>query len=80
MKDEIKISNQWSELTYAAKHLGVKEWQILKAKFDLKTNDRQKIYSYFTKPPKSNKTIINELIKEIASYSSFSWNMFKFIF
>lgn len=38
---------EWHELRYAASYLGVKEWEVLKAIQELKSNKRAFIYAYF---------------------------------
>ncbi|HEY0056263.1 MAG TPA: hypothetical protein VGB63_12980 [Pedobacter sp.] len=46
-QDRKTISKEWHELEYAAKFLQVKEWELLKAMDELKTNNRASIYAFF---------------------------------
>lgn len=48
-QDAKLISTEYHELKQAAKHLGVKEWEVLRAIQELKTNSRRKIYKIFKK-------------------------------
>lgn len=49
MKDHETISNEWHELSDAAAELGVKTWQVQKAKDDLGTNKRSEVYKHIKK-------------------------------
>jgi hypothetical protein len=46
MKDQKTVSNEFHELEYVAKKFNLPVWQVMKAKEDLSTSDRFKVYEH----------------------------------